>query len=452
MITITIPDNSINARLLTDEQAFALAPIANKSIKSVLEENPGLLVFPKDLGFYTDGLDDRDSFIAKLDGNYISTTNMVGFVECNGIRLKICSRFDSHKDEHDNYTSCDQFFMYMLSKVLSINIFDMNFNSGGLSAINLLLLLFPSSLKAALAQGVYKEYQQFYHNDTNVRGVVNLPKQIAKNIPFSGNIAYSTRNHSYDNSITELIRHTIEFASTKPMGKAIMSLIRDEIAKIKMATPKYEKSQRRAIINKNLRPKIHPYFSKYKALQEICLQILRYESESYGENKRQMKGIIFNAAWLWEEYLNTLLSQQGYHHPMNKERKGGLRIFEKPEDEDNFEYTSRNIFPDFYSKSQVMDAKYKPLDLKGISRNDLYQIVTYMHSMKIDIGGFISPGILKTPNIKKFKLTGYGGYIYNIPMRIPQKFDNPTLFRDEISLSEKELLAYLKELNDFTTS
>ncbi|MCQ2127018.1 MAG: McrC family protein [Bacteroidaceae bacterium] len=446
MTTITIPDNCINARLLTDEQAFALNPIANKSIKSVLEENPGLLVFPKDLGFYSDGLDDRDSYIAKLDGNYISTTNMVGFVECNGFRLRICSRFDSHKDKLGIYTSNDQFFMYMLSKVLSINIFDMNLNSGGLSAINLLLLLFPSSLKAALAQGVYKEYQQFDYNDTNVRGVVNIPKHIAKNIPFSGNIAYSTRNHSYDNSITELIRHTIEYASTKPFGKAIMSLVRDEVAKIKMATPKYEKSQRRTVINKNLKPKIHPYFSKYKALQELCLQILRYESESYGENRCQMKGIVFNAAWLWEEYLNTLLSKQGYRHPMNKEKKGGLHIFEKPEDEDNFEYSSRNIFPDFYSSSQVMDAKYKPLDRKGISRNDLYQVVTYMHSMKIDIGGFISPGIQEAPIIKKFKLTGYGGYVYNIPMRIPLGFDNPTLFRDEIILCEKELLTYLKKI------
>lgn len=449
MMTITIPDNSsINVRMLTDEQVFALAPIANRSIKSVLLENPGLLVFPKDLGRYADGLDDKDSWIVKVDGNCLSTTNMVGFVECNGLRLKICSRFDSHKNEFGNYTSNDQFFMYMLSKVLSINIFDMNFNSGGLSAINLLLLLFPSLLKAALSQGVYKEYQQFQHNDTNVKGVVNIPKHIRKNIPFSGNIAYSTRNHSYDNSITELVRHTIEFASTKPMGKAIMSIVRDEVAKIKIATPQYERSQRRAVINKNLRPKIHPYFSKYKALQELCLQILRYESESYGDNKRQMKGIIFNAAWLWEEYLNTLLSHQGYLHPMNKERMGGLRIFERPEVEENFTSSSRSIFPDFYSRSQVLDAKYKPMDRKGISRNDLYQIITYMHSMRLNIGGFISPSIKDKSNYKNFKLTGYGGYIYNIPMRIPQDVADLTLFRDEMRLCEKELLAYLRQLNE----
>lgn len=447
MIPITIPDNSKDVIQLTDEQVSALEPIANKSIRAILKDNPSLLVFPKDLGAYADGLDEKDCHIINLEDGKLTTTNMVGFVECNGLQLRICSRFDVSIDSEGNYTSNDQFFMYLLSKVLSINIFDMNFNSGGLSAVNLLLLLLPNCLKAALAQGVYKEYQHFHHNDANVKGVIDMGKHLRKNIPFSGNIAYSIRDHSYDNTITELIRHTIEFVSTKPMGKALLNLVRDDVAKIKQATPSYEKSQRRVIINKNLRPKIHPYFSKYKALQELCLHILRYESESYGGNNRQMKGIIFNAAWLWEEYLNTLLSRQGYIHPTNKEKKGGLHIFENPEDEEDFDNCGRKIYPDFYSNSQIMDAKYKRLDTTGINKNDLYQVVTYMHTMKIDIGGFISPGVQDDFTYKRFKLTGYGGFIYNIPMSIPQGITDPNIFREKIEQSEQQLIEKLNEIN-----
>lgn len=68
-------------------------------------------------------------------------------------------------------------------------------------------------MKNAISQGVYRQYITHKYNDANVRGVIDVSRHIKYNEPFNGSVAYTTREYSYDNHITQLIRHTIEFIS-----------------------------------------------------------------------------------------------------------------------------------------------------------------------------------------------------------------------------------------------
>ncbi len=38
---------------------------------------------------------------------------------------------------------------------------------------------------------------------------------------------------------------------------------------------------------------------------------LRYEKLKYGSGAKQIYGILFDGAWLWEEYLTTILTKCG---------------------------------------------------------------------------------------------------------------------------------------------
>ena len=76
------------------------------------------------------------------------------------------------------------------------------------------------------------------------------------------------------------------------------------------------------MIAKNLRPKIHLYYSGYSSLTKLCLLILRNEQIKYGQDDSNIHGILFDGAWLWEEYLNTILSPCGIKHPRNKTGEG----------------------------------------------------------------------------------------------------------------------------------
>lgn len=181
--------------------------------------------------------------------------------------------------------------------------------------------------------------------------------------------------------MTELIRHTIEFVSTKPQGRSLLqgdARTVECIDQIRQATPSYAASRRQNILDANLRPVHHPFFSEYTHLQRICVRILKNDGIKFGDSDDTIYGVLFDGAWLWEEYLNTLLCKEGFIHPRNKEAKGGFRMFLKPDDRNSSDDNDRRLFPDFYKDNFILDAKYKRLD-KGLSREDLYQVVTYMY-------------------------------------------------------------------------
>ena len=159
-------------------------------------------------------------------------------------------------------------------------------------------------------------------------------------------------------------------------------------------TPSYSKTERNSIISKNLRAKAHPYYTEYRPLQMLCLQILRMEEIKYGENDDEICGILFDGAWLWEEYVNTILEKEGFNHPNNRTGEGRIYLFEDIGD-DGKTHLSGPRYPDFYKNDFVLDAKYKRLDsyvkVSEIDRNDIHQVITYMTNLKASKGGFVAP-------------------------------------------------------------
>ena len=381
-----------------DKQTFqrkdvaALFPIADKSIAELCQENENLLIFP----FSIETSDDRigESSVMSIlntadpDTVRISTGNVMGFIGVGDLHVKINSRFDVGRD--------DYLLHYMLQKVLSFNLFDLSHNNEQEDVFDFIMFMFPYFLKAALRQGVYREYQNYKHNDANLKGTIDVGRHIAKNVPFVGNIAYSTREYSHDNNMTELIRHTIEFMRTKKYGQSVLNIDRETVENVKTIvehTPLYNKGERSGIISKNLRMKTHPYYTEYRPLQTLCLQILRMEEVKYGESDDEICGILFDGAWLWEEYVNTILSDLGFTHPQNKLGKGRIYIFD---DQSGVRY------PDFYNDLMVLDAKYKRLGgyekVAQVASADINQVVTYMTTLHLNKGGFIAP--LEQPQVK----------------------------------------------------
>ena len=380
---ITIQDNNYQGKVCSLHDVADLLSIGNKSIRQLCDENEHLLVFPLSI----DDTDDRigDSTIIDIyaeNENFvrIKSGNIMGFVGRKNQQLKIYSRFDNQKH--------DFFLHYMLQKVFSFNIFNLDFTSSEDNVFEFLVYMFPAMLKIAMRQGVYKEYRRFRHNDANVRGTIDISRHIRENIPFRGTVAYNTREFSFDNSITELIRHTIEYIKTIPSGDIILSsdkTVEDCIKKIVSYTHSYNHTERIKIIQDNLLPCNHPFYKEYTALQKLCVQILRQEEIKYGTDDDRIYGILFDGAWLWEEYLNTLLCEKGFIHPENKLGTGAIYLFEH----------GGQRFPDFWKQDIVLDAKYKKLAINGnrldISRDDVHQIIAYMYRLKASKGGIVCP-------------------------------------------------------------
>ena len=71
------------------------------------------------------------------------------------------------------------------------------------------------------------------------------------------NVAYSSRERTFDNNLTQLIRHTIEYIKTSHFGKQILSVDYETTKCTKQiveATPSYTIRERGKIISNNLIP------------------------------------------------------------------------------------------------------------------------------------------------------------------------------------------------------
>lgn len=394
-MTINLIDNSLGStsKVFDRKAVEALFPIADKTIRELCKDNDNLLVFPHDIDLSDDDIGGANILFLQNTSNpekvRITTGNVMGFIGVGNLQIKIKSRFDEGRD--------DYFLHYMLQKVLSFNVFNLNHNNEQEDVFDFVMFMFPYFLKNAMQQGLYREYHNYEHNDSNLRGTINIGRHISRNVPFVGNIAYSTREYSHDNSMTQLIRHTIEFMKTKRYGCAVLNIDRDTVENVKKIiehTPSYDKGNRANVISKNLRFKSHPYYTEYKPLQSLCLQILRMEEVKYGENEDEISGILFDGAWLWEEYVNTILKDLGFIHPENRKKKGCIYLFEDIQD-DGKKHCSGIRYPDFYKNDIVLDAKYKRLgnyeNVSEVDRNDVHQVITYMQNLRASRGGFVAP-------------------------------------------------------------
>ena len=390
-----------------------------------------IFIFPNDLKNSSDL--ERDQKIFETFNQEIKTGNVIGFLGYGQERLTIASRFSDESNDH--------FLHYLLQKVLNINLTSLDV---GLSPedklYQLLVYLFPKYLQAALRKGLYKEYQRFFHNDSHVKGVLDVGNHLKKNLPFTGNIAYTTREFTYDNPLMQLIRHTIEYIKTQKSFGALLDSNRENMAEIVRVTPAYKLADRAKIIRMNkIKPIRHAYFREYRKLQELCLMILSREKHGLGPQAQRVHGILFDVAWLWEEYVYTLLPKD-FIHPRNKDKTDGISVFSNRE---------RKIFPDFYHKELkiVLDAKYKKLEFteRGINREDLFQLISYSYILEAEKAGLIFPSMEQSINSEIGEVAGYGAQLKKWSIQIPQNASSYNEFCKMMENSEENFKAIIDE-------
>ena len=417
-----------NQQSISKEEFIAKYPkisqaLLDRTIDNLSQED-SIFIFPNDLKNSPDL--DKDQKILETVNQKIKTGNVIGFLGCGQERLTISSRFSSKSD--------DYFLHYLLQKVLNINLTSLDV---GLSyedrLYQLLIYLFPKYLEAAMRKGLYKEYQRFSHNDSHIKGVIDVVNHLKKNLPFTGNIAYTTREFTFDNPLMQLIRHTIEYIKNqKSLGRGIIDSNRENITEIIRVTPSYKLADRAKVIRRNqTKPLRHAYFREYRKLQELCLMILNREKHGLGYQEQKIHGILFDVAWRWEEYVHTLLPKD-FRHPRNKEKKGGVSVFSGGK---------RKVYPDFYNRElkTVLDAKYKKLELteKGINRDDLFQLISYAYILQAEKAGLIFPSIDQTVSSEIGKVVGYGVLLKKWSIQIPQKASSYNEFYEMLVISEK---------------
>lgn len=374
MKTLKIKDNSQVKRDDFLEIRNLTSRVSDKTLEQL--EREGVFVFPEAVEDAEDLA--RDQMILQRVNETYRSGNVMGFLGYGDERLIIASRFCGKGE--------DFFFQYLLERVLDFpNIVNLETDANQNNRFfNFLLFLFPYYLKTAMRKGLFKKFVRTRYNDGNVKGTIEIARHIEQNTPFTGNVAYSQREFSYDNQLMELVRHTIEFIKRKPYGNNLLLRVKDEVKLVIEATPGYELYDRQKVVEANKKNAIrHAYFREYLALQRLCLLILRHQKHQIGTGSRQIYGILFDGAWLWEEYINSLIDDL-FYHPMNKGGKSAQRLFAG---------NIGLIYPDFISRDSqnriIADAKYKPIE--NIGNKDYLQVLAYMFRFDAKKGYYLYP-------------------------------------------------------------
>lgn len=372
-----IKDNNSNGKEEFSEVSNIVDRVADKTLGQLANE--GIFVFPELISEAKDISDDQH--VLRSENESYLSGNIMGFLGCGDERLVIESRFSSEGDH-------DYFLQYLLERVLGLpNIIELEIDTNqDNNLFHFFLFLFPYYLKKATRKGIFKSYIRHQYNDSNIKGAIEIARHIKTNTPFVGNIAYSQREYSYDNYLTELVRHTIEFIKNKPYGSRLLSKAKDEVSLIVNATQDYKFFDRQKWISKNKQnPLGHAYYREYRNLQHLCLMILQYKKSQIGPSSHQIFGMLFDGAWLWEEYVNSIIKDI-FHHPMNNTKEGGQHLFDGSR-------VRGLIYPDFIGRNSenrvIGDAKYKPT--ANIFGKDYLQLLAYMFRFDAKQGFYFYP-------------------------------------------------------------
>ena len=407
-----------------------------------LKDHPNLLVFPYSFGEYDEGFGKNSICTFDEEEQKVHTRNILGFIGTNKTQLTIRSRFTKDLDAANTE---DYFLHYMLQKVFGVHVFDMKHSTSKDNLFDFSLYMFPHFLKKALRQGVYKEYQTRKHNDANVKGTIDVNRHVRINQPFAGNIAYQTREHLYDNDTTQLIRHTIEHIRCHKFGSNILGRdieTKECVLQMTQVTQSYQKNLRQWVINRNLKPIRHPFYTDYEPLRKLCLQILRHEQLKYGQKKDEVYGVLFDGAWLWEEYLGIILKEDFTHYYKSKGKR--WHLFD----------TGQQIIPDYISKDMkiVADAKYIALDGSNSFQDEekvtaiYYKTITYMYRWNAKIGLLLYP--ISNSNsiaINEHHILETDGCVVKVGFPIPELNGTFFDFSEMMRISEGSYLEQCKK-------
>ena len=379
---------------------YSLNPLDSADDKSrILNEKQYPFYTIRDQAKFEDGENFPRSF-------RLETSNLMGvltFTDETGfsLTLQVESRFDKTKEQ--------PFLLYMLEKVFDFSLADHGAESTGENWLNeiLLLLAFMRALENAAKAGLYKKYERVKYNDLRFRGRLDFARHIRKNFPVQDKIAYSRREITFDHCVNHLIRSAaaalekIFPAYNNQKNDNSRQAVKDFLRDLKTITPSWQPGQeaaRRLLRHRDaLEPVRHSYFAEtYEELRILSRMILEKETGTpYGNTGGRVSGVLFDGAWLWEEYLATVLAEgwdeedkefKEFIHATPLTQKGAIYTFYEDETKP---MKGGSNYPDFYweKKRILLDAKY----MEGSNTGGTGQILVYLLLTGANRVGLIFP-------------------------------------------------------------
>lgn len=328
------------------------------------------------------------------------TQGYVGVIEIPFENVLVTINFKSRFDKKQSF-----FLTYVFSVAFDARGY--LFNQMNISGTNdmdwdfLLMILFAKQSHNAFKKGMYRQYHEYDYNDSNVRGRIDISRHLKENPISNGRICYTTREYTVDNPVNLLVLKAVEKLKTRYKLTFNNFLSEDEYVKKGLISlyndvPDWKMYSDRDILKQTKKKVVHSVYKNYEALRKTSIAIIKRSGINPFENSSsEISGIIIDMPKLWEDFLiKELLLDIDNGNGVEGQKEIGI-ILDKNSRDNN---SKRVIKPDFLLDKFVFDAKYKKHwgdAYLGNSwtgtREDVFQVLSYMHVLDRKIGGVIFP-------------------------------------------------------------
>ncbi|MEY3498400.1 MAG: hypothetical protein RL308_69 [Bacteroidota bacterium] len=316
--------------------------------------------------------------------NGVRFNEYVGVIQVDGAIIEVLPK----ADRNENKTYWQQMLISMLQ---SVGAFDIHAPSSANlqlkvnSILDLYFELFINELQFLMHSGLVKKYRKTEANQNALKGSLNFPKHINKNIVhkerFFVNYTTYDKDHKLHQILDKALKVLNQINTNTRLKSRIGSLMLDfpEVSDIKITESLFDKLffDRKTI--------------SYKGAIDIAKLILLNYHPDLSKGRNDVLALMFDMNLLWEQFVYKSLYR--FKSKDEEIHAQHVRDFWKPQSG----YKSK-MKPDIVlknkitGKSIVLDTKWKNLNGYNPSPEDLRQMFVYMKYFDANKVALIYPG------------------------------------------------------------
>jgi len=340
-----------------------------------------------------DEKDESQRFIQFLRKNgEIKSNKYVGVIHFGGKKINLLPKifFDPSKDYNDNEISqIHNHVLWWLSYCRKIKFpnYQTNLGTSKNDFFEVIIYLFAKYTRELLNSSLYQQYEEVSHELSFVKGRINTNTYITENISKARwqklNCTYDA--FVFDNEFNRIIKHVCSMLYKVTSDNQNKKYLREILFILDDVT------DQRATAEQCSKISFNPLFENFGVVRDYCQLFLSNSISFDYKNDLRLFAFLLPMEYVFEDFIFGFMSSELSDIKIKSQRKDTFL------DESNI----FNIQPDLWietpTKSIIADTKYKLVysdendPKRGISQNDLYQMVSYAVRFNVDIINLFYP-------------------------------------------------------------
>jgi 5-methylcytosine-specific restriction enzyme subunit McrC len=360
--------------------------------------------------FYSDNGNDKIEsqrflqFIHKT--NELKSNKYVGVIHYEGKKINLLPKifYDGDREYSENeINQIQNHILWWLSYCQKIQFPNYQASLGNTKSdfFEVLIYLFSKYTRALLSSSIYQQYEEVNHELSFIKGRLNTNEYINQNLSTG---KWHKLNCTYDSFVFDNeFNHIIKYVTTLLFNVTGNQDNKKNLREILFILD--EVSDKRATAEQCSRISFNPMFGELETVRDYCQLFLTNCVSFDYKNDLKLFAFLLPMEYVFEDFIFGFIDKE----------LGSVTAKAQPSDKYLDEGKAFNLKPDLWlktkDKSLIADTKYKIIysdekdPKKGISQNDLYQMISYAVRFEVDEIILFYPNTIKLNQEEQTELT-----------------------------------------------